>query len=66
MGEPPLTQESLNLTSDGEQETSVPSRIFEKCETTMTHLSNLQPRLFGTALRVFRCYTCTKLISEEW
>jgi hypothetical protein len=44
----------------------VPSRICEICEGTMTHLSDLQPRLFGAALRVFRCYTCNHVISEEW
>jgi hypothetical protein len=43
----------------------IPSRICEICEATMTHLSDLQPRLFGAALRVFRCYTCNHVISEE-
>jgi hypothetical protein len=45
---------------------STPSRICEICEATMTHLSNLQPRLFGAALRIFRCYTCNNVISEQW
>jgi hypothetical protein len=45
---------------------STPSRICEICEATMTHLSDLQPKLFGAALRVFRCYTCNHVISEEW
>ena len=45
---------------------STPSRICEICEATMTHLSDLQPRLFGAALRVFRCHACNHVISEEW
>jgi hypothetical protein len=44
----------------------IPSRICEICEATMTHLSDLQPRLFGAALRVFRCYACNHVVSEEW
>jgi len=43
----------------------IPAPICEKCEETMTHLSDLQPRLLGAALRVFRCYACNHVVSEE-
>jgi hypothetical protein len=44
----------------------VPSRICEKCAAAMTHLSDLQPMIGSAAMRVFRCYVCNHVISEEW
>jgi hypothetical protein len=41
------------------------SRTCEICDAQMTHLSDLQPRLFGAARSVFRCYACNHVISEE-
>jgi hypothetical protein len=41
------------------------SRTCEICDAEMTHLSDLQPRLDGGPLRVFRCYDCNHVASEE-
>jgi hypothetical protein len=42
-----------------------PSRTCEKCEADMTHLSDLQPIIGSAAMRVFRCYACNHVVSEE-
>ena len=42
-----------------------PSRSCEICDAEMTHLRDLQPRLGGGPLRVFRCYDCNHVASEE-
>jgi hypothetical protein len=42
-----------------------PSRICEICDAQMTHLSDLQPRLLDGPLRIFRCYACNHVTSEE-
>ena len=42
-----------------------PSRSCEICDAEMTHLRDLQPRLDGRPLRVFRCYDCNHVASEE-
>ena len=44
---------------------SRPSRPRDVCNGEMTHLSDLQPRLGGGPLRVFRCYDCNHVFSEE-
>ena len=44
---------------------SRPSRPCDVCDREMTHLSDLQPRLGGGPLRVFRCYDCNHVFSEE-
>ncbi len=41
------------------------SRTCGKCEAEMTHLSDFQPGLGGTGLRVFRCYDCNHVVSEQ-
>ena len=43
----------------------VPSRICEKCAAAMTHLSDLQPIVGSAAMRIFRCYACNHVVSEE-
>jgi hypothetical protein len=42
-----------------------PSRPCGVCDRAMTHLSDLQPRLGRGTLRVFRCYGCNHVFSEE-
>jgi hypothetical protein len=42
-----------------------PSRTCDICDAEMTYLSDLHPRLGGAALRVFRCYDCNNVVSEE-
>jgi hypothetical protein len=44
----------------------IPSRICEKCEAQMTHLSDLPSYLGRAAIRIFRCYVCNSVISEDW
>jgi len=43
----------------------VPSRACEKCDADMTHLSDLQPMVGSAAMRIFRCYACNHVVSEE-
>ena len=43
----------------------IPSRICEKCEAEMTHLSDLPSYLGRAAVRIFRCYVCNNVISED-
>jgi hypothetical protein len=31
----------------------------------MTHLSDLQPIVGSPAMRIFRCYACNHVVSEE-
>jgi hypothetical protein len=42
-----------------------PSRPCDKCDADMTHLSDLQPMIGSAAMRIFRCYACNHVISEE-
>ena len=44
---------------------SGPSRICEKCDAEMTHLSDLPSFLERSAIRIFRCYVCDAVVSEE-
>jgi hypothetical protein len=41
------------------------ARTCDKCAAEMTHLSDLQPGLGGAGLRVFRCYDCNHVVSEQ-
>lgn len=43
-----------------------PSRSCEKCAAEMTHLSDLPPFLGRASVRVFRCYRCDRVVSEDW
>jgi hypothetical protein len=42
-----------------------PSRICEKCNAEMKHLSDLPSFLGRAAIRIFRCYVCDNVASEE-
>ena len=42
-----------------------PSRTCDKCGAAMTHLSDLQPIIGSAAMRIFRCYACNHVVSEE-
>jgi hypothetical protein len=46
-------------------EASSPARICEKCDSVMTHLSDLPSLLERAAIRIFRCYVCDTVVSEE-
>jgi len=43
----------------------VPSRTCDKCDANMTHLSDLQPIVGSAAMRIFRCYVCNHVVSED-
>jgi hypothetical protein len=43
----------------------VPMRRCDQCSGEMTHLSDLKARLGFRPLRVFRCYDCNHVVSEE-
>ena len=42
-----------------------PSRMCEKCDAAMVHLSDLPSYLGRAAIRIFRCYVCDNVISED-
>jgi hypothetical protein len=44
---------------------NIPSRICELCEAEMTHLSDLPSYLGRAAIRIFRCYVCNNVVSED-
>jgi hypothetical protein len=46
-------------------ESTVPARICEKCKAEMTHLSDLPSFVGRAAVRIFRCYVCNNVVSEE-
>jgi hypothetical protein len=43
----------------------VPSRVCDNCNADMTHLSDLQPIVGSAAMRIFRCYACNHVVSED-
>ncbi|MDP3693870.1 hypothetical protein [Bradyrhizobium sp.] len=43
----------------------MPARICDRCGAAMTHLSDLQPIIGSAAMRIFRCYACNHVVSEE-
>ncbi len=45
--------------------TDAPSRTCDKCGADMTHLSDLQPIIGSAAMRIFRCYACNHVVSED-
>jgi hypothetical protein len=49
----------------GSGASDTPSRICERCEAQMTHLSDLPSYLGRAAIRIFRCYVCNNVLSEE-
>jgi hypothetical protein len=44
---------------------AVPYRCCDKCEAAMTHLSDLVPFLGAAPVRIFRCYNCNHVVSED-
>jgi hypothetical protein len=43
----------------------IPSPVCEDCETAMTFVGKLPSVLHYPAVRVFRCYSCNHVASEE-
>jgi hypothetical protein len=42
-----------------------PLRICEKCDLEMTLLGHLPAFALQAAVRIFRCYVCDNVVSEE-
>ena len=57
-----MAANDANALSDGPD---VPSRVCDNCDAAMTHLSDLQPMIGSPAMRIFRCYACNHVVSEE-
>jgi hypothetical protein len=47
-------------------EPTTSARLCEKCKAEMTHLSDLPSFLGRAAIRIFRCYVCDNVVSENW
>jgi hypothetical protein len=59
-----MVSDDANAVSDSEA-SNIPSRICEICDWEMTHLSDLPSYLGRAAIRVFRCYVCNNVVSED-
>jgi hypothetical protein len=44
---------------------SIPCRRCDKCDSEMTHLSDLPPLAASPPIRIFRCYVCNHVVSED-
>ena len=56
-----MPPENTNIAAD--QDNS--ARICEKCQSAMTQLGELPAFLIHTAVRVFRCYACDHVVSDQ-
>ena len=61
----PMASPAANASPDSPDVPDVPSRVCEKCGAAMTHLSDLQPIVGSAAMRIFRCYSCNHVVSED-
>jgi hypothetical protein len=41
-------------------------RRCDNCGAGMTHLSDLPGHLGGASIRIYRCYKCNRVVSENW
>jgi hypothetical protein len=44
---------------------TIPRRRCDKCDAEMTHLSDLPPLSAAPPVRIFRCYSCNHVVSED-
>jgi hypothetical protein len=44
---------------------TVPQRRCDKCDAEMTHLSDLPAFSAAPPVRIFRCYVCNHVVSED-
>ena len=58
--ESPMTMRTMAPTDE-----SVPQRRCDKCDSEMTHLSDLPPLSASPPIRIFRCYVCNHVVSED-
>jgi hypothetical protein len=42
------------------------TRDCEQCSKPMTYLGNAPRHLTHSAIRIYRCYHCNNVVSEEW
>jgi len=52
--------------SDLEETAEVRVRVCEVCGNPMTYLGSAPRRHAHAARRIFRCYYCNNVVSEEW
>jgi hypothetical protein len=64
---PPLqgSQEPLKQGHNGLDERKLPSRDCDKCGAEMTHLSDWPSYQGAVPMRIFRCYACNNVVSED-
>jgi hypothetical protein len=55
----------MTLTPKAPAGKDVPRRPCDKCDAEMTHLSDLTALLGAAPIRIFRCYTCNFVVSED-
>jgi hypothetical protein len=56
-----MPPENANTAADQDN----PARICEKCNADMTQLGELPALSMHAAVRVFRCYACDHVVSEQ-
>jgi hypothetical protein len=44
---------------------AAPQRRCDKCDAEMTHLSDLPAFSAAPPVRIFRCYVCNHVVSED-
>jgi hypothetical protein len=59
-----MGSDDANAVSHSEA-SNLPERFCEKCNWEMTHLSDLPSYLERAAVRIFRCYVCNNVVSED-
>jgi hypothetical protein len=56
-----MPPENANTAADQDN----PARICEKCNADMTQLGELPALSMHAAVRVFRCYACDHVVSDQ-
>jgi hypothetical protein len=54
------------LSDDRTNRTDTPIRVCDKCNAHMTLLSDLPNFYDHAAAKIFRCYVCNNVVSQEW
>ena len=56
---------ALFLCGDTDSTSKAPIRYCSKCSTKMIHLSDLPSYKGAAPVRIFRCYCCNNVVSED-
>jgi hypothetical protein len=62
---PALEARLIKVDAMGPIKANLPSRHCDKCKAEMTHLSDLPSYLGASPVRIFRCYVCNNVVSEN-